>query len=79
VRLRLFGPDHMGTRGSLYRRTTTLLAPGRPQDAEPLALDYRARTKRSVGTEGEQTTRGRKLLFDLYTAWGRPEDAAKWQ
>ena len=79
LRQRLLGPDHVGTRGSLYRRAATLLVLGRHADAEPLALDYLTRTERAMGKDHEQAARGRKLLADLYTAWGRPEDAARWK
>ncbi|MCY2960276.1 MAG: serine/threonine-protein kinase [Planctomycetota bacterium] len=43
------------------------------------ALEFRERTLRTVGPEGEPGTSPRQLLADLYERWGKPEEAAKWR
>jgi hypothetical protein len=52
---------------------------GRHGDAEPVALDLLARATRDRGEGSEAVQRSRALLVELYEAWGRPDEAAKWQ
>ena len=46
--------------------------------AEPLLLDAYRLFKERDGEEKRSTVNARRGLHKLYTAWGRPEEAAKW-
>ncbi|MCU0863591.1 MAG: serine/threonine-protein kinase [Planctomycetes bacterium] len=75
----IHGPDRGQTRSALLQRVRSLIALGRHEDAERLALDLLARATRDRGEGSEAVTRARELLVQVYEAWGRPDDAAKWR
>ena len=54
----------------------TLLRLGRYAEAEPLLLASHAAFDGALGPEHPNTRRAAVRLFELYTAWGRPEQAA---
>ena len=76
---RVHGPDRSQARSAMLQRVRSLLALGRHGDAEPVALDLLARATRDRGEGSEAVQRSRALLVELYEAWGRPDEAAKWQ
>jgi serine/threonine protein kinase/Tfp pilus assembly protein PilF len=75
----VYGPDRGQTRSALLQRARSLLALGRHAEAERLALDLLARATRDRGEGSEAVQRSRELLVQVYEAWGRPDDAAKWR
>jgi len=65
--------------GALSAYGTCLRGLARFEDAEPLLLEGYQRQHAALGPEHHQTGRAVQALVDLYTDWGRPEDAADWQ
>ncbi len=47
-------------------------------DAEPLLLSYAAALQNDPSVEGDPLEVMRRIV-DMYTAWGRTEDAAEWR
>jgi len=79
LREKLQGPDAPATRASLFYRASTLHRLARYTEAEPLALELQRRTAKDSTASEEAQKRARTLLFDLYTAWGKPDKAAEWR
>lgn len=48
-------------------------------EAESILLDAERELMASLGNDSAIVTEARQRLVDLYAAWGRPEDAARWQ
>jgi len=79
AREKLLGPDDVGTRTTRHMVARTLVKLERFAEAEPIALDVQERALRVAGADSEHATMARKLLADLYDAWGRPAEAEKWR
>ncbi len=78
-REKLLGLDDLGTRTTRHMVARTLVKLERFAEAEPIALDGQERALRLAGAGSEPDTFARKLLADLYDAWGRPDEAAQWR
>ena len=75
---KVYGPDRSQTRSALLQRVRSLVALARHHEAEKLALDLLARATRDHDSI-DAVLRSRALLVEVYEAWGRPEEAAKWK
>ncbi len=75
----VYGADRSQTRSAMLQRVRSLTALGRHDEAAKLALDLLARATRDRGEGSEAVQRSRALLVEVYEAWGRPEEAAKWK
>jgi hypothetical protein len=56
-----------------------LLEAGRLAEAEPLLLESYPVLADSLGTDYPDTVAARQALIKLYTAWGKPEQAAQFR
>ncbi len=72
-----FGPEHWRTAEAQSALGRCLTQQGRYAEAEAALTASYALLTATDQTNLVETTRQR--LFDLYTAWGRPEQAAQWQ
>ncbi|MBI5364725.1 MAG: serine/threonine protein kinase [Planctomycetes bacterium] len=79
LRERVVGPDAVGTRASLFVHARVLLRLERYAEAETKALDYLERTQRTGPAGSDDEKRGREQLVELYTNWGKLDEAAKWR
>ena len=72
------GDDHLMTAVFRLNRGSVLTRMGRYSDAEPVLLGaYRAITD-LLGEHHRRATDGRRYLIELYDAWDRPVDVARW-
>ncbi len=79
IREKLLPPGHWllaSTDGALGEVITL---DGRYGEAEAMLLSAEARVRAARGVDSSPTEDQRKRLVDLYTRWGRPAEAAKWQ
>ena len=79
LRLKLLGPDAEPTLFTQLSRAAVLQRLGRFEEAEPLALELMERAQRTAPSDAALQQRIRQLLVDLYTRWGRPQDADRWR
>ncbi len=79
LRERVLGPDALGTCTSLGVRARVLLKLERYEDTEKVALQVVERAQRVGPKLAELLQRTKKLLVELYKAWGKPDEAEKWR
>ncbi|HEY6564434.1 MAG TPA: tetratricopeptide repeat protein, partial [Pirellulaceae bacterium] len=77
------GPDHPDTLRSLHQLGELLAERKRYDEAEPLLLQAHAgmlqRAAKVPGESKDRLTTVRQLLVQLYEAWDKPDEAAKWR
>ena len=73
-----FGDDHWRTAWARCLEGASLAALGRFADAEPLLLQAYELLSTGTGARVSQVASASRYLVDLYTAWDRPEDAARY-
>ena len=73
-----YGADHWRTAWALSLEGASLSALDRFADAEPLLLQAYEILSSNAGARVSQVESALQYLADLYTAWGRPEDAARY-
>ena len=73
------GKEHFTTGLILRKYGRCLTALGRHAEAESALLEAHATLERVVGPEHQQTLRVVRNLIELYDAWKRPEQAARWR
>ena len=71
------GVDHWRTAWAHALEGAALTALARFAEAEPLLLDAFAALRNDSGARATQIDSTAQYLVDLYTAWGRPEDAGR--
>lgn len=78
-RRRVLGDNHRDTLHSMGRLAAALVALERFDQAEPLAVECYQRSEQARGPEHAETYDAAELLVDLYDAWRKPEQAARWR
>ena len=73
----VYGQDHLRTMEATTALGTCLTALARYDEAEPLLLESLTFYQEKQKDDQVKTTR--QKLFDLYTAWGKPEQAAAYR
>ncbi len=73
------GKGHLRTRSSMRGLSAALIKLRRFDEAEELALGCLTLTQESYGTKEIEVKSTRSVLYDLYIAWGRPDEAAIWR
>ncbi len=79
MRRNLLGPEHIDEGWSLYSLASVLSRKGDYDEAEPLFLEALALYREKVSEEPSIVQKIREGLADLYTAWGKPEAAARYK
>jgi len=79
TRARVLGPDELPTLSALDGYLAALISLGEFEKAEPITKDYCRRAESNYGPSHRATKHARKLLCDLYDAWNRPVEAARWR
>ena len=86
VARRLFGATHPDTLDSIGKLAELLIAVGRFEQAEPLALECEAGNREQHGADAPETARATELLIDVYEGWhgaepdaGHDASAAVWR
>lgn len=78
VRRRLHGDEDSVTLTSIYVLAYCLAKAERFEEAEPLALEYHERKSQGLHRRHPDRKLSQRLLRQLYTEWGKPEEAEKW-
>jgi serine/threonine protein kinase len=76
---RVYGQDHPYVLLTINSLARNLISLERFPDAEALAADSYERHRARYGPDDEEVEATVELLAELYEAWGRPEQAAKWR
>ncbi len=78
VKMRMWKGDWLTAEvGSRYG--DCLRRQGEYAEAEPILLAAAAEIDKAVGVPPRGVAAARRRMIDLYTAWGKPAEAAKWQ
>lgn len=79
ARLRLrTGPDHRQTATFRMLQANALTRLSRFSESETFYLSAHECLLRTLGESHPNTKKARRLLFELYTAWRKPDTAARW-
>jgi tetratricopeptide (TPR) repeat protein len=73
------GPDHWRTAWAHALEGASLTKAERFAEAEPLLLEAHSTLTQDSRARGAQIDSTARYLFDLYTAWGRPEEAGRYR
>ena len=73
------GPEHWRTAWAHALEGAALTKLERFAEAEPLLLEAHSALEQDTGARGAQVDSTAGYLSDLYTAWGRPEDAGRYR
>ena len=73
-----YGSDHWRTAWALCTQGASLTKLGRYAEAEPLLLESYKQLSDNTGARVVHIDTARRNLMDLYTAWDRPLDAARY-
>ena len=73
-----YAPDHWRTVWALSTQGASLTKLTRYEEAEPLLKESYEELRGNIGARAVHVETTRQYLMDLYTAWGRPEDAARY-
>ena len=73
-----FGADHWRTVWALATHGASLAELLRLDEAEPLLLKSYEALRNNAGARPVHVETVRQYIVDLYTAWGRPQDAARY-
>jgi len=73
-----FGATSGTTVSTILTRADALAGLGRFDEGERMLLDMREAVVADRGAEDAQAARLADALAELYDAWGRPDDAARW-
>ena len=73
-----YGTDHWRTAWALSTQGASLTKLSRYDEAEPLLLGSYQQLQGNTGARPVHTDTARQYLIDLYTAWDRPQDAARY-
>jgi serine/threonine-protein kinase len=79
IRRDQFGESNMFVADVRVWLARCLLEAGRLAEAEPLLLESYPVLADSLGTDYPDTVAARQALIELYTAWGKPEQAAQFR
>ncbi len=79
MRRNLHGPEHPDVARCLNNLASVLSRKGDYDEAEPLFLEALALYREKVSEEPSMVQKIREGLADLYTAWGKPEAAARYK
>ncbi len=79
MRRHLLGPEHTDVARSLNGLALVLSSKGDYDEAEPLFLEALAIDREKASEEHSMAQKIREGLADLYTAWGKPEAAARYK
>ena len=79
LRARRLGTDHYTVQQTLVAEATCLIRLRRYGEAEPILLSSVASLEKSRGPANNRTQQAYKALSEVYTALGRPDEAARWQ
>jgi len=79
LRGELFGEGDNLTLKAMVARVRMLQSAGRFEDAEEPALQVHDRFLDREGPGAREVEQAKGLLVELYEAWGRPEEAARWR
>ena len=72
-----YAPDHWRTAWALSTQGASLIQMSRYAEAEPLLLESYEGLRNNVGARPVHVEAARRYLVELYSAWDRPEDAAR--
>ncbi len=73
-----YAPDHWRTLWALSTRGASLTQLSRYVEAEPLLLESYEGLRNNTGARPVHVETTRRYLAELYTAWGRPEESARY-
>ena len=73
-----YGEDHWRTAWAASAQGASLTKLSRYEDAETVLLNGYKDLRENSGARAMHVDTTRKYLVDLYTSWGRPEDAARY-
>jgi tetratricopeptide (TPR) repeat protein len=73
-----YGPEHWRTAWALATQGASMAQLSRYREAEPLLLEAYETLRGSTGARPIHLGSARQYLADLYAAWGRPDDAARY-
>ncbi|MCB9908512.1 MAG: serine/threonine protein kinase [Planctomycetes bacterium] len=79
LRRKLLGNEHVDTLHAMISLTRMLQASKQFKQAEERALEVHTILLQTDGEGSARVGQARKLLANLYEAWERPEDAARWR
>lgn len=79
IRMRVFGPEHNKTILNRLLVGRAWLYGGEYAKAEPFLVEGYAECVEALGSEHRYTLVGRDALVRLYTEWGKPEEAARYE
>jgi len=73
-----YAPDHWRTVWALSIQGASLTQLSRYVEAEPLLLESYEGLRNNTGARPVHVETARRYLAELYTAWGRPEESARY-
>jgi len=76
--VKTYGPDHWRTAWALSTQGASLTQLSRYAEAEPLLLESYEELDGNTGARPVHVETARRYLAELYTAWGRPGQAARY-
>ena len=74
-----YGPEHWRTAWAQALQGAALAALGRFAEAEPLLVSAHEVLSQGTGARDTQVQSSTQYLVELYEAWDRPEDAARYE